>query len=124
MPSPGSSQPDEKSRQECLRLLVSALYRELASSLSAAIESAEGRRPASNRVGDLIAGRDWLFEGMSSYTDSTHLASILRFTPELDDAETIRMALEMADYGQRLWKCSTSAAIRRSKTSIAIMRYT
>jgi hypothetical protein len=93
---------DAQSRQECLRMLVGALYRELASSLSATIESTEGSAPASNRVGDLIAGRDWLFEGMSAYTDSTHLASILRFTPELDDAETIRMALEMADYGTRL----------------------
>lgn len=95
------SNHDYHSRQECLRLLVQALYGELASSLSAAIAAAEGSQ-TSNRVADLIAGRDWLFEGMSSYTDSTHLASILRFAPELEDSETIRMAIEMADYGQRL----------------------
>jgi hypothetical protein len=53
-------------------------------------------------VGDLIAGRDWLFESNSSYTDSTHLASVLRFAPELDDEESLRMALEMAEYGCRL----------------------
>ena len=70
--------------------------------LSATIAANEGTAPASNRIADLIAGRDWLFEGMSSYADSTHLASILRFAPELDDAESLRMALEMAEYGQRL----------------------
>jgi hypothetical protein len=93
---------DPQSRQECLRLLVRALYRELANSLAETIAATEGAAPATARVADLIAGRDWLFEGNSSYTDSTHLASILRFTPELEDEETARMALEMAEYGCRL----------------------
>jgi hypothetical protein len=53
-------------------------------------------------VRELIAGRDWLFEGMSSYVDSTHLVSILRFAPDLEDPEMLRMALEMAEYGCRL----------------------
>jgi hypothetical protein len=43
-----------------------------------------------------------LFEANSSYTDSTHLTSVLRFTPELEDPETLRMALELAEYGRRL----------------------
>jgi hypothetical protein len=93
---------DATTRQQCLRMLVRALYGELAASLSATIAASEGTAPASNRIAELIAGRDWLFEGMSSYADSTHLASILRFAPELDDAESLRMALEMADYGQHL----------------------
>jgi hypothetical protein len=93
---------DESSRPECLRLLVGALYSELASSLAAAVESVEGAAPPTNRVADLIAGRDWLFEGMNCYIDSTHVASVLRFATELDDPETLRMALEMADYGQHL----------------------
>jgi hypothetical protein len=50
----------------------------------------------------LIAGRAWLFEGNSSYVDSTHLSVLLRFTPELEDPESLRMALEMADYGRCL----------------------
>jgi hypothetical protein len=96
------SASDYRSRQECLGLLVRALYRELAASLTETIAAAEGTPPASSRVGDLIAGRDWLFEGNSSYTDSTHLASVLRFAPELEDGECLRMALEMAEYGCRL----------------------
>jgi hypothetical protein len=93
---------DPDTRQQCLRMLVRALYSELAGAISATIAANEGAVPASTRIADLIAGRDWLFEGMSSYADSTHLASILRFAPELEDAESLRMALEMAEYGERL----------------------
>ena len=93
---------DYQSRQACLRLLVRALYQGLAASLAETIKATDGAPPASNRVGELIAGRDWLFEGNSSYTDSTHLASVLRFAPELEDEESLRMTLEMAEYGCRL----------------------
>src|SRR5204862_139202 len=31
-----------------------------------------------------------------------HLAAILKFTPELEDVESLRMAIEMADYGRQL----------------------
>jgi hypothetical protein len=93
---------DYDSRQECLKLLVRSLYSQVAESLRESIAAAEGSVPATDRVAELIAGRPWLFEGNSSYTDSTHLTSILRFTPELEDQKLIRMALELADYGQLL----------------------
>jgi len=93
---------DSRSRQECLRLLVQALYREIASALRRAVTSVEGREPQTGRVADLIADRDWLFEGMNSYTDATHVTSILRLAPELEDEPSLRMALEIAEYGQRL----------------------
>jgi hypothetical protein len=95
------SSPDYSGRPECLRLLVRTLYNQLAASLRETVAAAEGVAPAAG-VGDLIAGRDWLFEGMSSYIDSTHLASVLRYAPELEDPATLRMALEMAEYGCRL----------------------
>jgi hypothetical protein len=90
---------DFGSRQLCLRLLVRTLYSQVASALKETIASAEGAAPETDRVAELIAGRAWLFEGTSSYTDSTHLTSVLRFTPELEDAGTLRMALELAEYG-------------------------
>jgi hypothetical protein len=93
---------DYRSRQECLRLLVRTLYRDIASALKRSIASAESGEPQTDRLADLIAGRDWLFEGMSSYTDSTHVASVLRYAPELEDDGALRMALEIAEYGQRL----------------------
>jgi hypothetical protein len=93
---------DRETRHHCFRLLVRALYRELAASLTETIAAAEGAAPGTGRVADLIAGRDWLFEGNSSYVDSTHLASVLRFAPELEDEQSLRMALEMAEYGCHL----------------------
>ncbi len=96
------SNHDYDSRHACLKLLVRTLHRDLAAALKETIAATEGDAPGTDSVAELIAGRDWLFEGTSYYVDSTHLASILGFTPELDDAETLRMALNMADYGQRL----------------------
>jgi hypothetical protein len=93
---------DSGSRQPCLRLLVETLYRDLADSLRRTIVQAEGVEPDSLRVAELIAGRDWLFESMCSYVDATHLTSILRYAPELEDDAGLRMALEMAEYGRRL----------------------
>jgi hypothetical protein len=90
---------DFGSRQVCLRLLVRTLYCQVASALKETIASAEGAGPQTNSVAELIAGRAWLFEGTSSYTDSTHLTSVLRFAPELEDAGTLQMALELAEYG-------------------------
>jgi hypothetical protein len=91
-----------ESRQKSLQLLVRTLYEQVASALKESIIAAEGVAPATNDVVELIAGRPWLFEGMSSYVDSTHLTSALRFTPELEDTTSLRMAVQLSDYGQLL----------------------
>ena len=96
------SNPDDESRQKCLDLLVRTLYNEVAAALKDTIASQEGSAPETNSVAELIAGRVWLFEGTSSYVDSTHLTAVVRFSPELEDREALRMALELADYGQHL----------------------
>jgi hypothetical protein len=96
------SNRDYDSRQASLRLLVQTLHSQLTTALRETIAATEGRAPDTTSVRELVAGRDWLFEGTSYYVDSTHLASVLRYAPELEDAETLRMALDMADYGQRL----------------------
>jgi hypothetical protein len=90
------------SRQKSLRLLVRTLYGQIASAIKETIASAEGTVPETKSLAELMAGRAWLFEANSSYTDSTHLTSVLRFTPELEDPETLRMALELAEYGRCL----------------------
>lgn len=89
-------------RQECLRVLVRALYQELARALQETIASSEGARPATDNVAELIEGRAWLFEGGSYYVDSTHVTSVLQSAPEIEDAPTLRMAVEIADYGRQL----------------------
>jgi hypothetical protein len=93
---------DRTSRQTGLRLLVQTLYREIADALKRTIGQREGAEPQTDRIAELIAGREWLFEDMSTYTDATHVTSILRYAPELEDEPSLRLALEMAEYGQRL----------------------
>lgn len=94
--------PDPESRQECLNLLVANVYETVAAALRETVAANEGVAPAGDSIARLIAGRDWLFEGVSSYIDSTHLTSVLRFAPELRDGKALRMAVELAEYGQRL----------------------
>jgi hypothetical protein len=96
------SNRDPASRQHCLRSLVRALHGQVKAGLKETIASVEGAVADDASLAELIVGRPWLFEGTSSYVDSTHLTTLLRFTPELEDAESLRMAAEMADYGRRL----------------------
>jgi hypothetical protein len=96
------SNRDYASRQYSLRLLVRTLYGQLTASLKETIAAVEGAAADDASLAELIAGRPWLFEGTSSYVDSTHLTALLRFTPELEDTESLRMAAEMADYGRCL----------------------
>lgn len=93
---------DRETRVMFLQLLVRAFYRELVAQLKEAIANGKGEAPETSRVADLIAGRDWLFEGGSFYIENSHLRSILQASPELDDSETMRLVLELADYGRRL----------------------
>jgi hypothetical protein len=93
---------DYATRQHGLRLLVRTLYGQLTAGLKETIAAVEGAVAGDASLAELIAGRPWLFEGTSSYVDSTHLTTLLRFTPELEDAESLRMAAEMADYGHCL----------------------
>jgi hypothetical protein len=81
---------------------VQSLYREIADAMKHTVEQREGTAPQNDRISELIAGRDWLFEGMSTYADATHVTSILRYAPELEDEPSMRLALELAEYGQRL----------------------
>jgi hypothetical protein len=96
------SNPDQESRQQCLQLLVRNLHEAVSGAIKETIVRAEGAAPETDSLPELMEGRDWLFEGMSSYTDSTHLSSILRYAPELEDAPTLRLAIELAEYGKRL----------------------
>ena len=87
---------------ESLHLLVRTLHGDLVESLRRTIEQAEGQAPATGRVSELIAGRDWLFGEFSYYVDTSHLLSILQFSLGLEDREMLALALDLAEYGQRL----------------------
>ncbi len=94
--------PAGDARNQCLKLLVRNLYAELAGAVRSHIERTEGAAPATSSLAGLIAGREWLFEGNNYHVDTTHLTSILRFSAELEDEESMRLAVEMAQYGTQL----------------------
>jgi hypothetical protein len=94
--------PRGEGRSESLRLLVRSLHGELLTNLRRAISDVEGKSPESHSVAALIEGRGWLFDNTSQYTDSSHIAPVLALSAELDDKETLRLAVEIADYASRL----------------------
>jgi hypothetical protein len=94
--------PDRPLRVQFLERLVRAQHAELVKNLRGAISEKEGAPPATASLSALMENRDWLFEGGRYYTENSHLASILQASPELEDPEAIRLALELADYALRL----------------------
>ena len=94
--------PGPVGRQDCIRMLVRSLHADLLGNLKRVIAEQEGQSPDTKSVTELTVGRDWLFGEYSSHIDSTHLASILPSTLELDDRETLLLALELAEYGDLL----------------------
>jgi hypothetical protein len=94
--------PSREGRDESLRLLVRTLHSELVESLKRTIARNEEQAPDTQSVPALMAGRDWLFEGYSYYVDTSHLISVLRYSLDLNDAETLGLAIELAEYGAHL----------------------
>jgi hypothetical protein len=97
-----SGYPQKAGRDESLRLLVQSLHREIVENLKRTISRVEGTTPDTDSIPVLITGREWLFENDAQYTDSSHLAGLLRFAVELEDANALRQAVEIAHYGCQL----------------------
>ena len=93
---------DRDGRHESVRLLVRSLHGQLVDSLQRAIADVEGPAPESRSVTALIEGRDWLFANNAQHTDSSHIAPVLKFSAELEDTDTLRLAVEIADYASHL----------------------
>ncbi len=97
-----SAYPQQEGRDESLRLLVRTLHGELVDNLKRAISNVEGTDPATDSIAELIASRGWLVENNATYTDTSHIVSVLRLSTELKDEDTLRQVVELADYGSRL----------------------
>ncbi|MDA1316348.1 MAG: hypothetical protein O2968_23790 [Acidobacteria bacterium] len=94
--------PSTEGRDESARLLVGTLHGEVVASMKRVIERQEGATPETNSIPELIEGRDWLFEGNSYYVDTSHVGSCIQFGPELQDEETLRLLIELTEYGKHL----------------------
>ncbi len=97
-----SAYPGRDGRNESLRLLVRSLHGQIVDNLRCAIADVEGASPESVSIATLIEERDWLFENNAQHTDSSHLGPVLAMSGELDDEETLRLAVEIAEYGSHL----------------------
>ena len=94
--------PVREGREQCRSLLVRTLHGELVESLKRTIAQREGQAPETESVSALIAGRDWLFEDNCYYTDTSHVVSVLRFSIDSEEPQTLALAAEIADYGRGL----------------------
>jgi hypothetical protein len=94
---------DDAMRVPSADLLIRHLHAQLTASLRIDI----GRRgqplpPEGASIRDLITNRDWLFVDDAYHLDVSHLASGVRISPVLTDPETIKLAIELTDYGRKL----------------------
>jgi tetratricopeptide (TPR) repeat protein len=97
-----SAYPAKSGRDESLQLLVRTLHAEIVENLKRTISAVEGTPPQTDSIATLVENRGWLFESDAQYTDSSHLAGLLRFTLALEDEPTLRQAVDIADYGLHL----------------------
>jgi hypothetical protein len=94
---------DEATRVACADRLVRRIHQDLTANLRAEIaRRGQPLPPEGTSIGDLIAGREWLFTDDGYHLDVSHLASTVRLTPLLIDPETIAFAVGLTDYGRNL----------------------
>ncbi|MBI3678845.1 MAG: hypothetical protein HY235_00315 [Acidobacteria bacterium] len=96
--------PIQEDREACIALLVRSLSVELAGRLKDAIESREGKTPEASRVGELIDGREWLFGEYDYYVDTSHLISVIQYSLETTERDTLLLIRDLCRYGRRLSK--------------------
>jgi hypothetical protein len=89
-------------RDDCIKLLVRTLHRELVDRLKDEIATREGESPAIASIPVLMGGRDWLFADEAYHIDTSHLNSVVRMARLLPKCEELFLALQLCDYGTRL----------------------
>jgi hypothetical protein len=94
--------PHEEVRRDCIARLTTALYRELRDRLKADIERREGQAPAAERVAELLAGRDYLFEEDFAHVDTSHLSAVVQMSTQMEAGLELDLARELCAYGQKI----------------------
>lgn len=98
-----NAQMKPESRQQVARLLVDQLYSDLVQSLQYQVQQKVPLAPPSENLRELMAGRDWMFEGGSYHIDVSHLNSVVRFARLLsDDDPALAKVIELCEYGSQL----------------------
>ncbi len=94
--------PSVEGREESARLLIETLHTEIIDNMKRVIVRNEGEAPDTGSLPVLMQGRDWLFEGNSYYVDTSHVGSCIQFGPDLHDQKSLRLLIELTEYGKRL----------------------
>ena len=89
-------------RRACARIVVQDLYRDLRDNVERDVQRRMAMLPPATPLRELIAGRDWLFEGGNYHIDVSHLSSVVRFGRSLESPEDLEIALQLAEYGSHL----------------------
>lgn len=98
-----NAQLKPESRQQVARLLVDQLYGDLIQSLQYQVQQKVPMAQPTDNLRELMAGRDWMFEGGSYHIDVSHLNSVVRFARLLsDDDSNLPKVIELCEYGSRL----------------------
>jgi hypothetical protein len=84
------------------KLLLQCVHKDLVASVKADIARQEGNQPREALLRDLIHDRDWLLQDNSYHLDTTHLAATVRIARALSEADDLRLALDITEYGRRL----------------------
>ena len=94
--------PSPEGREESARLLIETLHSEIFANMKRVIKEKEGTAPDTESIPEIMKGRDWLFEGNSYYVDTSHVGSCIQFGPDLHDETSLRLLIELTEYGKRL----------------------
>ena len=94
---------NQEQRQACAKVMVRSLYRDLTESVQRQVQQRVPMLAPGTPLRELLAGRDWIFEGGGYHIDVSHLHSVVRFARSIEaPAEELDLALQMAEYGSRL----------------------
>lgn len=95
--------PEDAVRSHCASLLIRHLRESLLVNLRADIEHrGQPVPPEGASIPEVLEGRSWLFDDEGYHIDVSHLASVVRMALLVGDLESIRLAIELTDYGRRL----------------------
>ena len=84
------------------QLLLRHVHQELFTNVKADVAGRQESEPTATTLAELIAGQEGMFGEHSYHIDTTHLASTTRFSRILEDEESLRLALDLTEYGKEL----------------------
>ena len=92
----------QEDRRACAALMVRELYRDLRDNVEREVQQKLAMLPPDQSLRELIAGRDWLFNGGNYHIDVSHLNAVVRFARSIENPEDLGLAMELAEYGSHL----------------------